>query len=278
MKAHRHTGNISFFFHGIFLIITSLLAQTAAAQQSAADLWETALRPAIFGDREIQDAGDLLRIEAPKRAEDPALVPVKIVTGTEQQSDRYIKRITLLIDKNPDPKAGTFTFTPASGRADLDLRVRVDQYSHIRAIAETSDGKLFMASRFVKGSGGCSAPAAGNLALAMERLGRMQLKTRQDEPTGLLAAQLKVSHPNITGMQKDQVTHLYYPAHYVRNIDVKLDDTPIFSAEVGISISENPTFRFYLKPEQSGRLIAEVTDSEKNVFIKDAEIAVRGDS
>ena len=77
-----------------------------------------------------------------------------------------------------------------------------------------------MTKRFVKASGGCSAPAGKDPDAALARLGKM--KFRQSgapvlgEPN---LAQLLVSHPNHTGMQMDQVTHHYVPAHFVNNID-----------------------------------------------------------
>ncbi len=247
-----------------------------AAQQSDVGIWDAALKHSYFGDNVIEENSDLIRLEAPKRAEDPALLPLKIITGIPQSEDRYIKTVTLIIDKNPDPKAGVFHFTPENGKADLELRVRLDQYSHVRAVAETNDGKFYMASRFVKGSGGCSAPAAGDLVTAKARMGRMKLNTQlaPDDQFSGISAMLRISHPNITGMQKNQMTQLYYPAHYVQQVKVKLDDQPIFTAELGISISENPSFLFYLAPDKSGKLTAEVKDSENLEFVHSQEIKV----
>lgn len=261
----------------LFLFVFCTFGFAAQAGQSADEYWHSNLKAAYFGDREILDAGDMLTLEAPKRAENPAVVPIRIATALDQNAEQSIRSITLIVDKNPDPKAGVFNFTTASGRADLDLRIRVDQYSMVRAIAETTDGKLYMTSRFVKGSGGCSAPAAGDLELAMARLGKMQLRTKPAEggQNPLLATQLKVSHPNITGMQKDQVTHLIMPAHFVKQVKVRLEDKVIFSAELGISISENPTFGFYLAPgTEGGKLVAEVIDNKDNIFTKDTEVTV----
>ena len=36
------------------------------------------------------------------------------------------------------------------------------------------------------------------------------------------------------------------------------------SAETGISVSEDPSFRFFLKPHSSGELTAEISDSKGN--------------
>src|SRR3546814_21184156 len=58
----------------------------------------------------------------------------------------------------------------------ISTRVRVNTYTNIRPIAETSDGKLHLAVAPVKASGGCSAPASGDQELALSRMGKMSLK------------------------------------------------------------------------------------------------------
>lgn len=245
-----------------------LLAVFAALPAVSADtVWLDPVRQAYFSDRPITESADVIRLEAPERAEDPAVVPVSITAGFPQTADRYIKTITVLIDKNPVPLAGRFTFGPRSGRADLALRIRVNEYSPVRAIAETNDGQLYMASRFVKASGGCSAPVGADLEAAMSRLGTMKFKTRaSDQPDEPVLAQLLVSHPNITGLQMDQLTRLYRPAHFVREITVRFNGEPVLVAETDISISENPSFRFYFVPDQPGELTAEVVDSQDQHF------------
>lgn len=264
---------------GSLLLISS--TSIFAAGQSELGIWESALRAAYFGNRDIEENNEIIQIVAPKRAEDPALLPLKIKTGISQSKTHYIKNVSLIIDRNPDPLAGVFHFTPNNGKADLELRVRLDQYSYVRAIAEMNDGKLYMSSRYVKGSGGCSAPAAGDLATAMNRLGKMKWQTNassNETDSSLISAMLRISHPNITGMQKNQMTQLFYPAHYIQEVKVKLDDKPIFSAELGISISENPSFQFYLTPDQSGQLTAEIRDSEDMKFIHTKDISVKSGS
>ncbi|MGI9452530.1 MAG: thiosulfate oxidation carrier protein SoxY, partial [Geminicoccaceae bacterium] len=69
----------------------------------------------LFQDRNIEEAGRVLRLEAPELALDAATVPIKVVAGIPQTEDRYIKTIHLVIDKNPSPIAGVFHMTPESG-------------------------------------------------------------------------------------------------------------------------------------------------------------------
>ena len=64
----------------------------------------------------------------------------------------------------------------------------------------------------------------------------------------------------------DQLTRLYDPPYYVRNVRVTRGDELVLSADVDFSISENPAFRFTLRPGKGGALRARVTDSNEQVF------------
>ena len=237
-------------------------------------VWTGGLRQAYFGDRPITQSDDLIVLDAPERADDAAIVPVSITSQIPQTEERFIKTIYFIIDKNPGPLVGTFRFSPKSGRADLAFRVRVNAYSPIRAVAETNDGKLYMSRRFIKATGGCSAPAGSDLDAAMARLGKIKLKTNSAlklaEPN---SAQLMISHPNLSGLQMNQVTQLYLPAHFVRHVKVSFEGEEVFSADTGFGISENPSFRFFFVPESEGQLTAEVTDTKDLHFTQTVQIA-----
>lgn len=256
------TSGLLIRFSAFMVAVLITFSNLLIASDDPNATWNEGLRKHYFSDRTISETDDVVVLEAPVRAENGAVVPIRILSQIPQTEDRYIKNVTLLIDENPIPWAGTFHFTPRSGRADLDLRIRVNSFSNVRAIAETNDGELHMTSRFVKASGGCSAPIGSDLDAAMARLGKMKFRSKPtsglDEP---LQTQLAISHPNITGMQMDQVTRMYAPAHFVKEIKVSFEGELIFSAETDISISENPNFKFFFVPQQKGELISEVTDS-----------------
>ncbi len=250
---------------------------TAAALATTIEedmLWTGGMKQAYFGDRPIVQSDELIVLDVPKRAQDAALVPVSITAQVPQTDERYIKTVYLIIDKNPGALAGKFHFTPNSGRADLEFRVRVDAYSPVRAIAELNSGELYMSRRFIKASGGCSAPAGSDLDAAMARLGRIKLKTHSDARIdNATPAQLMISHPNLNGLQMDQLTRLYAPAHFVRHIKVSFDGNEVFSAETGFGISENPSFRFYFVPRGDGELTAEVVDTKELQFSQTLQVS-----
>ena len=129
-------------------IIFVISFTVSAAQDEAA--WNEVLKKQFYQDRAIKESNDVIELEAPYRAEDAALVPIKINSKINQKANKYIKRITLVIDKNPTPFAGEFNFTPKSGKADIAMRLRVNTYSYVRAIAEMNDGSLHMTKSLSK--------------------------------------------------------------------------------------------------------------------------------
>lgn len=250
----------------VLLLLAAATLAAAGMVRAASAAWDD-IRQELFAEREILSADGVIALEAPYRALDAATVPITVTAQIPQTEARYIKSLTLIVDENPAPIVGTFHFSPANGIASLSTRVRVNAYTDIRAIAETSDGKLHMAAAYVKASGGCSAPASGDQEAALARMGQMRLKQlgawRQNE---LSEAQFMVSHPNYSGFQQDQVSQLWIPPHYVRRIELSLGGREILSFDGDISISENPTFRFFVKPQGGELLRARVVDSEDKVF------------
>ncbi len=247
-------------------------AQQAGATDPALDIDANPMwlqfRDSLFAGRPITTpADDVLKLEAPARAEDAAIVPIALRAQFPQSDARYIRRIYLIIDNNPSPMGAVFDFTPASGRAEIETRVRVDAYTHMRAIAEMNDGKLFMSTRFVKASGGCSAPPGKDPQAALATLGRMRLRVEGEPVLNRPSlAQLMMSHPNHSGLAMDQLTRNYTPAHYVRLVRISYAGEPVLTAEVDFTISENPNFRFYFVPKGRGELKAEVLDSQSRRF------------
>ena len=221
--------------------------------------WEK-LRDKLFGARPIEATASRVQLIVPLRAAYGASVPVKIVSALPQRPELYVRRMTLLVDKNPSPVAAVLDLTPEVGQADVETRLRVDEYSHIRVVSELSNGELYTASRYVKVSGGCSAPPNRD---QLHHIGKTSMKTPEGvhmhAPTPV---DLQVVHPNDTGFELNQLTVMYIPPHFVRSIRVSFEDRRVFDAELDFSISENPAFRFNFVPHAQGVLRAEVEDSK----------------
>lgn len=256
------------------VVLNSASAQARAHIADASDqaVWHK-LRKTYFGHRPIEDGRSVIRLDAPYRAEDPAVVPIKITDLTTSEPNRHIVKLWLIIDNNPKPMSAQFDFGPAAASATIATRVRVNTYTNMRAIAQTEDDKLFMVRRFVKASGGCSAPVSRDPTTALAHMGEMRLRNIARSSTSRAAearVELMIRHPNITGLQMNQLTRLVQPAHYVDAIAIHKGNALVLDSHMTFSLSENPSLRFgYLENRtDSGELRVRVHDNKGNVFNK----------
>jgi sulfur-oxidizing protein SoxY len=233
--------------------------------------WEL-LRGRLFGTRPIAAGSGRVQLIAPLRAAYGASVPIKIVSPIVQTPELYVKRLHLLVDKNPSPLAATLALTPEVGKADFETRLRVDEYGHVRVVSELSNGELHMDSRYVKTSGGCSAPPNRD---SPELIGRTILKLPEPPKLGApTTADVTVIHPNDTGFELNNVTVMYIPSYFVRTLAVSYAGRRIFDADLDFSISENPTWRFNFVPHGPGELRAEVADSKEKHYTGSLQVGV----
>ncbi|MEM7543046.1 MAG: quinoprotein dehydrogenase-associated SoxYZ-like carrier [Pseudomonadota bacterium] len=250
-----------FLSAGLIALITA--SSAALADESKIDIWATFLKPKYFKDVTLTESDEVISLKTPYRAEDASVTPVSITAQFPQTEEKFIEKIYLFVEENPQPLVGVFHLTKAMGKADLAMRVRVDKYTNVRAIAALNNGQHYMVKNFVKAQGGCSAPLASDFALAMDRIGSMKFRTVGDVGADdTMVGQFMLSHPNVTGMQKDQKTQLIRPAHYVKRVKIFYNDVEIMIAETGFSVSEDPVFRFFFKPKDGGEIRAEVEDSK----------------
>ncbi|HEX9589845.1 MAG TPA: quinoprotein dehydrogenase-associated SoxYZ-like carrier [Bradyrhizobium sp.] len=240
-----------------------------AATSEPYDPWPGLVQD-IFNNRAMNDGAGLIAIEMPYRAEDAAIVPVTLRATLPLGDTRRVLAITLVIDQNPAPMAARFELGPDSSVSEISTRVRVNNYTDVHAVAELSDGQLYMTKTYVKASGGCSAPAAKNADEAKNKLGQLRFrqfaKPGEGPTSGAREAQIMVGHPNNSGLQMDQLTQLYIPPFFVNELRVWQDDSLVLAMEGGISISEDPNIRFTYVPNGAKRFRVEAKDTDGHVF------------
>lgn len=209
------------------------VAVRAEETQPSSSAWEF-LRAKYYGDRPMGLVDEsYLSIEAPANTPDPAATPLTIRLADDAQS--RIKRLRVFIDNNPSPLVATFDFT-STPVTEIDMHVRIDRFTSVRAVAERADGGLEMRSAWVKASGGCSAPPG---AAAGGALGEIRLRPANDSKSVLVS----IRHPNSSGFQIDPKTGDNIAAHYISHIRLTSGGAEVLDADTGISVSENPTLR-----------------------------------
>jgi sulfur-oxidizing protein SoxY len=240
-------------------------AQAAGGDQPSEETWNS-IKGDIFKDRPILDGAGLVVLDAPKRAEDAAVVPIGMRVNFTGDDKRTLKSLTLVIDENPAPVAGTFTVGPRSGVTSISTRVRVNSYSYVRLVAELSDGQLYGVKTFVKASGGCSAPAASNSDATKALIGQMKFRTFRPGSEASPEAQVMLRHPQNSGLQMDQLTRLYIPPFFIESLKIWQGDELVVAMDGGIAISEDPNLRFDYKPNGAGKFRVEAVDTSKEIF------------
>ena len=108
----------------------------------------------LIGDK--QPAEGRITLELPQIAENGNTVPIGIEVESTMMDSDYVKAVHVFAEKNPRPDVATFRFFPASGKAKVSTRMRLAKTQNIVAVAEMSDGSVYMAKNQVKVTiGGC---------------------------------------------------------------------------------------------------------------------------
>ena len=233
------------------------IAGAGAESAQPDDFWPDFKRD-LFQNREIVENSGFVALDAPIQAEDAALVPVTMAIRTPPGDRRRVVKMSLLIDENPVPLAGTFTLGPRGDVVQIATRVRVNANTYMHLVAELSDGSLTEAKRYVRAAGGCSAPSAKGAVDST--LGNLKFRMLPDVVHGHREALVMIRHPNFTGMQMDDSTHDYTPARYIDHFAVYQGDDLVFAVDGGISISEDPNFRFAFGTDAGRDLRVEAGD------------------
>ena len=126
-----------------------LAARNAFATPDQARDWIAAMAKGTPKDGKVV-------LKAPEIAENGNAVPLTVTVEGEMSEKSWVKAIYIAADGNPNPGVAVYEFTPLSGKAEVSLRVRLQQTQKLVAVAEMNDGTLYSGSREVKVTiGGC---------------------------------------------------------------------------------------------------------------------------
>ncbi len=216
------------------------------------------LQKQFYGDRDIGLVDEkFMSLQAPANTPDPASTPLTVRFGAAAVG--RIKQLRIIIDNNPSPLAATFDFAPGARINEVGLHVRVDRFTTVLAIAETTHGRLEMRSQWVNASGGCSAPPS---AAAGGKIGEIRFWSTPDGKT----LRVGVRHPNYSGFQIDPLSGDPIPPHYVAQFRLSADGRPWVEAKTGISLSENPSLRIGSDALLPAPIEADIVDSKDAHF------------
>jgi len=97
-----------------------------------------------------------VKLDLPEIAENGNTVPMTVSVESPMTEQSYVTDVLVLADGNPNAGVATFHFSPASGVAEANTRIRLASTQNIIAVAKMNDGSFYMASKPVKVTiGGC---------------------------------------------------------------------------------------------------------------------------
>jgi sulfur-oxidizing protein SoxY len=126
------------------------LAQAQAANRAAFDAKSMDEMLKALGLTAKPVESKEVTLTGPDIAENGAVVPLGVAS-----SAAGVKRLLLLVEKNPSVLAGAFDVSEAV-EANMSTRVKMGQTSNVYAVAITADNKVLFAQKEVKVTlGGC---------------------------------------------------------------------------------------------------------------------------
>lgn len=254
------------------LTLMAMLWMPLHARAEAVDKWEI-LKESFFAGKTIEKAPDLIRLEAPKRAESGAQVPLSFSIEQPLTASRYFKNVYVLVGVNPVPLTGIFHFVPASGKAEISTRIRLEQDSYIHVVAEDNHGKLYMNAIPVRASGGCGGTVEGDEKAIRAEAGKMKLSANSPVRLGEInQGKLLIKHPMYTGLQRDLASGGYRPAFFANKAIVKYHGVTVLDADLFIGMSEDPNIQFNFIADTPGEMEVEIQDNEGGVFKKSIQV------
>lgn len=217
----------------------------------AGESWD-AVRAQLFGDRVLLAGDSVIAIDAPYRTPEDARA--NLAAQIVAPAGTNVSKVTVVLDENPMPVSAVFELENPLPGFFFDVTMRVNGPTPMHVVAETTDGRVFVAETFVKtsGQGACAAPPGSDPKAALATLGEMSIEIADAlpgaSPSGVLSnlasrmgrMDVEISHPSHSGMQMDQISLLFIPMRYVETVKVDLDGAGFVTMTGSISLSENP--------------------------------------
>lgn len=260
----------------ISLICSSIFALTLSfgASAEAVDKYWGQMQNDYFPNKQLQES-DSVQLTAPRRAESGAQVPFSFKINHPMTNGNYIKAVSVIADANPVPLVAVYHFTPESGSAEINTRIRLEVDSFVHVVAETSDGQYLMNKIAIRATGGCGGSIGDDEAAAKQAAGKMRLSVSPDaNDQNIAMARLLIKHPMYTGLQRDLVSQGFRPAFFINKIIAKFNDKIVMDADTFIGMSEDPNIQFPLKSNEPGKLTVVIKDNEGGTFTSSTDVSI----
>lgn len=209
------------------------------------------------------EAGHHLLLQLPVVTLNGAKVPIVVEMDHPMRPDHYIASVQVVNPWDPVPSKGAFHFTPANGRVHLSFQARMHHgRSEVAGTAECSRHGQWSTVRSINiplDAGGCAAPVPPRITgdqILPPRIRIPELVKRgRIEPDQLIHVQLKIRHPNRTGLafRDGEFVRESDPFHLER-MDVFYGPDRVSRFEMTSALSDDPFITFALRANREAPL------------------------
>ena len=248
------------------ILVCGLLigANSSVIAEPNATLWPV-MKEAFFEKRPMTEVA-FMKVDAPRRAESGAQVPVTYSIDNAAAGGVKITKLYAFVDANPIPLTATYHLTEALGDFQLATRIRFETDAFVRLVGEDAKGNLYLASREIRAAGGCGGSVENDEAATRAAAGKIKMKVDDVRIGATTPATFNIKHVMRTGLQRDLVSQGFVPAFYINKTEFKYNGKPLMTVDVGVGTAEDPYFKFNFVPAEPGKLEVVATDNEGKSF------------
>jgi sulfur-oxidizing protein SoxY len=177
-------------------------------------------------------------LDLPLTAENGDAVPLRVSVESPIADDDYVRKVLILADGNPEVTVAQLTFTPGSGKAEAELRIRLVDTQSAIALANASKGTNYIEQKKVM----LAILRLQQLTLGGAMIDSARFKLPMEAKNGdIVQIKVLLDHPMETGRRKDAQGKTI-PRKTIDNFACEFEGNRFFEAAIGPATSANPYF------------------------------------
>lgn len=187
---------------------------------------------------------DEVAVRTPAFADDAMNVPLQVDACALAATGGGVQRLLVVVDRNPVREV--LAFEPLRALPMLSFRIRLEQASPVRAMAQTRDGQWHVGGAWAQAAGGgCTVPGASRADGSWKNtLNQVQARFFNNVVDGSRRLRVRVMHPMDTGLVAG------IPAFYIERLELlDADGAPWWRLALHEPVAENPLITFELPRE-----------------------------
>ena len=148
-----HLSRRQLMMVGVGAAVTATFLGQSVAPALAANDSEDLIKKFTGGKTPAQGR---VKLDLPEIAENGNTVPITVMVESPMTEQSHVTNVLVIADGNPRGGVCTFNFSPASGVAEANTRIRLAGTQNVIAVAKMNDGSFFTVKKEVKVTiGGC---------------------------------------------------------------------------------------------------------------------------